>query len=101
MKDESNSAIAYSLQGLVLLVGIALLIASYRLNWGIRAWISGIFFINLFVQTVLLSLARIQGFWQPFLQNIWVNIAMIASVVILLLAVVAIALLHGLGILRN
>lgn len=101
MHNDANTLGAYALQAAVLIVGIGLVLAGFKLGWGMRAWLSGIFFINIFVQTALLSLAQIPGFWQPILSNPWVGLFQIASILILLLAVAVVGLLYSLGILHD
>lgn len=87
----------YILQAVCALVGIALICAWYFIEWGPVSLISGIFFVYLAVMTVLIDLADVPGFWQPFLKHPVFGIFQIVSILGLILAAATVGILQKMG----
>lgn len=77
--------------------GTAFIICGIKIGWGPTAVMGGVFFVTLGVMTVLLDLANVPGFWQPFLRSKGMSIFIILTIIGLMAATTVVAVLQRLG----
>jgi hypothetical protein len=96
-----NSAVTKILmQSAFLVTGFCFMFAWRSWSWGPAAMMGGIFFIYIALMTLLIDLANMPGFWQPFLRSTAFGIFQLASVLVLIVATVVVGVLQNMGLFR-